>query len=108
MRTPADIAAGMIGVLAALGVMALFDAMFTPGVAGIDTLKASNLEPLGASKVATAIGMVFASFFCGGWVYGALRGPPSGPLRVPATSAGGEGTNSRARAMRRRWGRGVL
>lgn len=73
MRTRADLAAGMIGVCAALGVMALFDALLIPGAGGIDTFKASNLERLGASKVATAIGMVFAAFFCGGWVYGALR-----------------------------------
>ncbi|HVR31540.1 MAG TPA: hypothetical protein VMS74_02420 [Acidimicrobiia bacterium] len=73
MRTRADIAAGMIGVFAALGVLALFDALLTPGVAGIDTFQASNLERNGASTMATAIGLVFAAFFCGGWVYGALR-----------------------------------
>lgn len=73
MRTRADIAAGMIGVFAALGVMTLFDALLTPVVGSIGTFKASNLERLGASTVALAIGLVCAASFCGGWVYGALR-----------------------------------
>lgn len=69
-----DVTAVLMGVVAAVGVLALIGTALIAGVAGIDIFEASNLERLAASTVAIAIGLVFAAFFCGGWAYGALRG----------------------------------
>lgn len=70
--TAAYMTAALVGVFAALGVLTSVAALLTSG--GIDIFEASNLERFAASTVATAIGLVFAAFFCGGWAYGALRG----------------------------------
>jgi hypothetical protein len=72
--TAADIAAALMGVSAALSVLAFMGGLLISGVAGPDIFEASKLERLAASTVATAIILVFAAFFCGGWAYGALRG----------------------------------
>lgn len=72
--TVLDIPPVLVGVAAALGVLASIGALLSSGVAGIDIFEAGNLERLATSTVVAAIGLVFAAFFCGGWAYGALRG----------------------------------
>jgi hypothetical protein len=73
-HTASVLAAALIGVFSAVGVLAFMGALLAPGVAGIDVFEADNLERLAASTVATAVILVLAAFFCGGWAYGALRG----------------------------------
>lgn len=70
--TAAYMTAALVGVFAALGVLTSVGALLTSG--GIDIFETGNVERFAASTVATAIGLVFAAFFCGGWAYGALRG----------------------------------
>lgn len=72
--TTVDITAALMGGLATLGAMAVMIVLLTSNAADIDLLEASKFEQLVASTVLTTIVVVFAAFFCGGWVYAALRG----------------------------------
>lgn len=72
--TTVDITAALMGVLATLGAMAVMIVLLTSGDAGLEVLEASKFEQLVTSTVLTTIVVVSAAFFCGGWVYGALRG----------------------------------
>lgn len=68
----ADVAPVLIGMSAALGVLALVGALLTAGFAGVD-LRPGGLEEMAAATIPTAIALVLAAFFCGGWAYSAVR-----------------------------------
>lgn len=55
---------------AALSVLA--GALLTAGVADVE-LRVSGLEEMAAAAIPTAIVLVLAAFFCGGWAYSAQR-----------------------------------
>jgi hypothetical protein len=80
-----DVAAALMGMSAALGVLALMGALLTASVAGLDLrLDAGSLEEMAAASISTAIVLVLAAFFCGGWAYGALRERDRRSLSRPA------------------------
>lgn len=72
--TPVDFVAVVMGVFAALGVLAVMAVLLTSGIGGIDILEAGKLERFAVPTVITTIVVVLAAFFCGGWVHGTLRG----------------------------------
>lgn len=73
-QTADEFAPALMGVFATLGVLAVLGVLLTSGVAGIDIFEAGKLERLAFSTVTITIVVVFAAFFCGGWVHGTLRG----------------------------------
>lgn len=68
-----DFTPALMGVSAALGVLALLWVLLASGVAGVEIFEGRKLERFAFSTVATSIGGVSAAFFCGGWVHGTLR-----------------------------------
>lgn len=72
--TAVDLTAALLGAITALGLLAVMLALLTSGIAGIDIFEAGKLERLATSTVTTTIAVVFAAFYCGGRMHGALRG----------------------------------
>ena len=73
-RWPATVyfRAGLVGVLAALSVLAVLGLLLTSGIAGVDIFERGRLERFSISSVVASVAGVFAAFFCGGWVHGLL------------------------------------
>ena len=73
--------AGLMGVLAALSVLAVMGSLLTSGIAGVDIFEPGMLERFEAPTVAAIVVVVFAAFFCGGWVHGVLSRKEIRPRR---------------------------
>lgn len=85
--TAVDLTAALLGAFTALGLLAVMLALLTSGIAGIDIFEAGKLERFATSTVTTTIVVVFAAFYCGGRMHGALRGSEKQGRHQPKSRA---------------------